>query len=492
MSQSTPETSTVVAASRPSAAGVEFIRIEYNDFPGCSRFIDRDPSILSADLQSFLDAAVQAVRNHDRILSLRCIQRYVIIKKCRNLTAEDRHNYLSLLGRKDPNEPTWHEYCSDREKTSGEVHRRFQESLRALQQNDMDPPGSQSRCLNEADTRSYGQLLPAGWDISYRRPVVSHAGHFPYPSASAYTQSVAYPTVAQRRELSSIDSIHQTSASGIPTKAEAATGQDVHSAPSALSASRTSVNYQRDTRGSDQQQDATKSRAYLRSSHSYDAYDYRHKPPTAGGLENVEFRGNNKDQLAADSERLDPRYILRSDGATFFCEGRVFSLMHHEPLGLRRGDPPVRGFDKRSVSEGPKGVLIYSKIRRMAVVRKRQGYSICVPINSYGGRGVGQKKMGSEMQAHAIAYPSYQDPPPGPLPEEPQFKKRPIAVDLNQGHDLEAGSRIHFGKLQSIEWNVKVMDIGFIAPKSLNDFEAYWREEYFPSEGPRVDNNTRR
>ncbi|EXJ66524.1 uncharacterized protein A1O5_10193 [Cladophialophora psammophila CBS 110553] len=106
---------------------------------------------------------------------------------------------------------------------------------------------------------------------------------------------------------------------------------------------------------------------------------------------------------------------------------------------------------------------------------------MCVPINSYGGRGVGQKKMGPEMQAHAIVYPSYIDPPPGPPPEEPRFTKRPIAVDLNQGHDWEAASPIHFGKSQSVEWNVKVMDIGFIAQKSLADFDAFWREEYFPS-----------
>jgi hypothetical protein len=193
-------------------------------------------------------------------------------------------------------------------------------------------------------------------------------------------------------------------------------------------------------------------------------------------LDGVEVRGQYQSQLA-DTELLDPNYILRSDARTFFSAGRVFSMMFHENLGLKHGDPRITNYDPRYVTKGPKDEYIYSHIRRMAVIRQRHGYCICVPINSYRRRGISEKDFREEGQAHAIVYSSHRATPPAALPGEPRFTKRPIAVVLKNGQDLGDASRIHFGKFHSIEWNIKVMTVGHIAERSMADFEAYWRQE---------------
>ena len=59
--------------------------------------------------------------------------------------------------------------------------------------------------------------------------------------------------------------------------------------------------------------------------------------------------------------------------------------------------------------------------------------------------------------------------------DETGITKRPIMVipaALDQ--KLDPMSRLNFGKVHTVEHNVRVMPVGRIDPKSLPYFEAYW------------------
>jgi len=112
----------------------------------------------------------------------------------------------------------------------------------------------------------------------------------------------------------------------------------------------------------------------------------------------------------------------------------------------------------------------------MIVIRQRRGYCVCVPIYSYGRQGVKKNMPEVEKQAHAIIY-EHGRTAPRPLPDEPQFRKAPIAAKMDGGETLWPSSRIHFGKMHTVEYNVKVMEIGRIAERSKADFETYWKQE---------------
>ncbi|KEF53295.1 uncharacterized protein A1O9_10743 [Exophiala aquamarina CBS 119918] len=178
-----------------------------------------------------------------------------------------------------------------------------------------------------------------------------------------------------------------------------------------------------------------------------------------------------------DPESLDPKYRMQN-GKKFFVQGRVFAMMYPEPKGEHRGIDTGPD-DSRSVITGRRGEKIFSHIKRFVVIKPRTGHCLCVPINSYRKNGVGKKGLPrDERSAHAIIYDSRRDPPDAIIPGEEDLVKNPIAVNIMSNSDtLEPTSRVHFGKIYTIEWNVKVFGIGHIAKESLDDVRTYWRDE---------------
>jgi hypothetical protein len=56
--------------------------------------------------------------------------------------------------------------------------------------------------------------------------------------------------------------------------------------------------------------------------------------------------------------------------------------------------------------------------------------------------------------------------------------KNPIAVNMATSEQkLDSMSRINFGKVYIVEWNVKVMNVGMMSPDSIADFMMYSRPE---------------
>jgi hypothetical protein len=85
-------------------------------------------------------------------------------------------------------------------------------------------------------------------------------------------------------------------------------------------------------------------------------------------------------------EELDLRYYKRPNANKFFARGRVFALLWHESAGESR--PADDLSDAVEYTTSKYGKRVFAHIRRMAVVRERHGYCVCVPINAYGGQGV--------------------------------------------------------------------------------------------------------
>jgi hypothetical protein len=79
----------------------------------------------------------------------------------------------------------------------------------------------------------------------------------------------------------------------------------------------------------------------------------------------------------------------------------------------------------------------------------------------------------AERQAHSVIYAS--DTAPYAREEEQAFLvKKPIAVTMaNEKQKLDKMSRINFGKLYTVEWNVRVMNVGRVVPDSMAIFLDY-------------------
>ena len=172
-------------------------------------------------------------------------------------------------------------------------------------------------------------------------------------------------------------------------------------------------------------------------------------------------------------EALDERYHIRKNGAEFFTFGRVFATLWHSSTGISRDDPK-RG---DQVRPGRFGELIHSHIQRMAVVKEDHGFCWCIPINTYNGQGVAKHGFNDrDIRAHAIIY-MIGCPSEGAI-DEPEMRKQPIEVKpAAKDQQLDIMSRIHFGKVHTVEHNVKVMNVGHITQNSLQQFEVYWNNK---------------
>lgn len=175
----------------------------------------------------------------------------------------------------------------------------------------------------------------------------------------------------------------------------------------------------------------------------------------------------NKSEFSAEElTTLYTNYKLQN--GKFFEPGRVFALLWHEAKGQARVKPSegTRG-NSSSVTKGPYNSEIFSHIRRMVVIRNRNGYCWCIAINSYNKLGLKKKGLRpEEVQAHAIIYDRNQKATW--LPNEPRTSKRPIAVKMEGQQTLVAASRLHYGQPHSVQWNQPVLNVGMVDKKSID------------------------
>lgn len=118
---------------------------------------------------------------------------------------------------------------------------------------------------------------------------------------------------------------------------------------------------------------------------------------------------------------------------------------------------------------------------------------ICRPVLSYNGQGVA--KSGVKKSEHAIIFTGKTAPQPTkgerPVRGEAGMRPRSIRVDPDDaGTKLQAMSRIHFGRVYTIEHNIKVASFGMVNRDSIDALVYQFRDVWMndipagPSQGP--------
>ena len=151
------------------------------------------------------------------------------------------------------------------------------------------------------------------------------------------------------------------------------------------------------------------------------------------------------------------------EAAQFFKEGRVFAVLNYRSMSSNkasRHDSDIRPY-----------------VRHLVVVRPRRGCCVCIPINTYGGKGL--KAIGEfrdEIDDHAVIHMSnagetYMDE--GGL-EEPRSTKKAIEVDPDKDQTLHPASRLNFARPDTVDHAQKVVGIGRVANNSLSRLRDYF------------------
>ncbi|KAF1998970.1 hypothetical protein P154DRAFT_237447 [Amniculicola lignicola CBS 123094] len=211
-----------------------------------------------------------------------------------------------------------------------------------------------------------------------------------------------------------------------------------------------------------------------RTSLSYSAPTSTEPSTVLPGLIQENVGGNRKQRHIKTGpdpdahEYLDPSYrrVSAHHQSYFFVHGKVFKMLWTEPAGLAN---PGRTRGSTHFSTIRFGELAFSEIRRFVVIRNCGSFSQCVPVQTYRGRGA--TKPGLQVQVHGVIHTTEQAPE---LLENEGITKQPIRVKAAYGEELEAESRINYGKPYAVEHNVKVKEVGDVV-----DDHKYLLEYYF-------------
>jgi hypothetical protein len=107
-------------------------------------------------------------------------------------------------------------------------------------------------------------------------------------------------------------------------------------------------------------------------------------------------------------------------------------------------------------------------------------------ITTYGNQGA--LKRGCKASEHTIVYLEGTQPTWLSGEREKGMTKEPIMIEPTDAQEtMQCVSRLRCGKIYSIEWNVKVRDIGMVASRDKAKLLRYYREEQ--NEGFDPDDN---
>jgi hypothetical protein len=136
-----------------------------------------------------------------------------------------------------------------------------------------------------------------------------------------------------------------------------------------------------------------------------------------------------------------------------FRFGRVFKVLWSEPKGSGGTEINV---------PAKYGQHAIHKIRRFIIVKSIRGHSVCIPILTYGYRGV--LKHGVHPEDHAVVFSSKKEGFFIHEGEEGLMSKKPIRIEIKDAsHKLDPSSRLNYAKVYTVEHNVRVLFIGRVA-----------------------------
>jgi hypothetical protein len=173
-----------------------------------------------------------------------------------------------------------------------------------------------------------------------------------------------------------------------------------------------------------------------------------------------------------DTETLDDSYKVRNfDYQKFFRPGRVFSTLWTDPYsGTTNTNDSENNQFMSSVTYVIYKQKVHSKIRRFVVVRLRDRCCQCLPVTTYDGRGY--RKKGINLDEHGLIYSSDKKPS-----SVQGITKAPLKVKLSRGAEkLVNPSYINYGRVYTVETNVKVKDVGDLDTDSRRLLRRYFNE----------------
>jgi hypothetical protein len=102
------------------------------------------------------------------------------------------------------------------------------------------------------------------------------------------------------------------------------------------------------------------------------------------------------------------------------------------------------------------------------VIREGRGYSLCLAIHTYNGRGT--LKAGVIAEEHAALYPATQ-PAIMPRDEKMNVQPFPIIIETDKADEISPMSRINLRKIYTVEHYNRVCNIGRIEPAHVDRLE---------------------
>jgi hypothetical protein len=417
-----------------SPLGREFIKIKERQYGTCENFMYNKPEIFEEKLANFQLEAVRLAREGKSSMVRTCVQQLLLLRKCSSMSKKDCTNFFYRMREGDPAALT--SFLGD-----------FDKTLKALKaKSELEAP------VQHEETPHPETLPPISRELGHVPEEIRHA---PEPTHYGSVHS-DLPLSMKTLSIGPRDDQDRSRSHGqagnksnmLPQIRRTATGRrptldsvDEHPGPG------------------------------LRSQTTSQAGDASIADPNQ-----LDIRGSGEER-----EELDHRYHKRTDARKFFVIGRVFAMLFHEGAGNMGGghlSQAVRfrvGWDKK---KGKYNQEVYSHIRRMVVVRGRHGYCWCIPINTYNHQGVAKKGLSTQDRiAHCVIYMDDTEPMIDPEEQGLMVKKSIAVTAANPEQKLDRMSRLNFGKVYSVEWNVKVMNVGIVNADSMAAFTGYWRNE---------------
>ncbi|KAI9706453.1 MAG: hypothetical protein M1836_003459 [Candelina mexicana] len=214
-------------------------------------------------------------------------------------------------------------------------------------------------------------------------------------------------------------------------------------------------------RASPPSKQATSSRGKARQTYSASGQDKARSKEEQLVVRSKLISGTN-----GDVEKLDKGYKQIKKASRFFIRGRVFMMLWMEPASSYATSDTW-------ISQIRLEENVFANIRRFIVVQESARHCLCVPVTTYGRQGA--TKRGICQADHAIVYTG--DEIPQYLEGEEGLTKDALQVIPDSADALlDPLSRVNFGKVYTVEHNVKVKNVGLVASGSLAKLKRYYQQ----------------
>jgi hypothetical protein len=207
--------------------------------------------------------------------------------------------------------------------------------------------------------------------------------------------------------------------------------------------------------------------------------DYPIKTPKGSDSEPTFYRESNVGIGSSSGKLNDPMdtgqrstgladslagYQIIGFPSRFFKKGRVFKALWTEPAG------DVTNTEDAFVIPSRYGENAFTKIRHFVVAREKQGCCLCLMLNTYHRQGA--SKDGIKAENYAAVYRLGGEPEVGPNED---MTKEPFPIKVEEaGESIDPTSRIDFGRVYTVEHNIKVLKVGRIPNDFLPRLEQYF------------------